>query len=40
MARSIIVTGGFGILGHAVARIDFAAAPRVAISVALDHAVS
>jgi NAD(P)-dependent dehydrogenase (short-subunit alcohol dehydrogenase family) len=47
MARSIIVTGGFGILGHAVAqafaaagdqvaRIDFAPAPRAAIAGALD----
>jgi NAD(P)-dependent dehydrogenase (short-subunit alcohol dehydrogenase family) len=47
MARSIIVTGGFGILGHAVAqafaaagdqvaRIDFAPAPREAIFGALD----
>lgn len=47
MARSIIVTGGFGVLGHAVAeafakqgdkvaRIDFAPAPRDAIPGALD----
>lgn len=47
MARSIIVTGGFGILGHVVAaafaaqgdkvaRIDFAPAPREAIPGALD----
>lgn len=47
MARSIIVTGGFGVLGHAVAaafanggdkvaRVDFAAAPRAAIAGSLD----
>ncbi len=47
MARSVIVTGGFGILGHAVseafaaagdkvARIDFAAAPHSPINGALD----
>ncbi len=47
MARSIIVTGGFGVLGQAVAeafarqgdkvaRIDFAPAPKVAIPGALD----
>jgi NAD(P)-dependent dehydrogenase (short-subunit alcohol dehydrogenase family) len=47
MARSIIVTGGFGILGQAVAevfaaqgdkvaRIDFAAAPARAVAGALD----
>ncbi len=47
MTRSIIVTGGFGILGQAVAqafaaagdkvaRIDFAAAPREAIPGGLD----
>lgn len=47
MARSIIVTGGFGILGHAVsqafadqgdrvARVDFAASPHSAIDGALD----
>lgn len=47
MARSIIVTGGFGILGHAVAqafaaagdqvaRIDFAPEPRAVVAGALD----
>ncbi len=47
MARSIIVTGGFGVLGHAVAeafakqgdkvaRVDFAASPAVALAGALD----
>ncbi len=47
MARSIIVTGGFGILGQAVAeafaargdkvaRIDFAAAPKSSVAGALD----
>lgn len=47
MARSIIVTGGFGILGQAVAeafaaqgdsvaRIDFAAAPKISVAGALD----
>ena len=47
MARSVIVTGGFGVLGHAVAeafaaagdkvaRIDFAPQPRTPITGALD----
>lgn len=47
MARSIIVTGGFGVLGQAVAeafaaqgdkvaRLDFAAAPALAVAGALD----
>lgn len=47
MARSIIVTGGFGVLGQAVAeafaaqgdkvaRIDFAAAPALAVTGAVD----
>lgn len=47
MARSIIVTGGFGVLGHAVAeafssqgekvaRIDFAAGPAIRLPGALD----
>ncbi len=47
MARSVIVTGGFGILGQAVseafaqlgdkvARIDFAAQPHQAVEGALD----
>jgi NAD(P)-dependent dehydrogenase (short-subunit alcohol dehydrogenase family) len=47
MARSIIVTGGFGVLGHAVtqafaaagdqvARIDFAPTPRESIGGTLD----
>ena len=47
MARSVIVTGGFGVLGQAVseafaragdklARIDFAASPAMAIDGALD----
>jgi len=47
MVRSVVVTGGFGVLGHAVAeafaaagdrvtRIDYAPEPKVAISGALD----
>lgn len=47
MARSIIVTGGFGVLGQAVAeafarqgdkvaRVDFAASPAVALAGSLD----
>ncbi|PLK26182.1 SDR family NAD(P)-dependent oxidoreductase [Novosphingobium sp. TH158] len=47
MARSVVVTGGFGVLGQAVseafaaagdkvARIDFAAAPHSAVAGALD----
>ena len=47
MARSIIVTGGFGVLGHAVAeafakqgdkiaRVDFAPSPAVPIAGSLD----
>lgn len=47
MTRSIVVTGGFGVLGQAVAeaftkagdkvaRIDFAPAPAVALAGSLD----
>ena len=47
MARSIIVTGGFGVLGQAVAeafaaqgdkvaRVDFAASPAVPLAGSLD----
>jgi NAD(P)-dependent dehydrogenase (short-subunit alcohol dehydrogenase family) len=47
MARSVVVTGGFGVLGHAaselflalgdkVARIDFASVPQLPLSGSLD----
>jgi len=50
MARSIIVTGGFGVLGQAVAeafaaagdkvaRIDFVPSPAKSLAGALDHIV-